>query len=246
MEMKLAVVTGGGQGIGKAISAELVAGGFFVIIADIDEKTARKTVADLGEAKSRFIRCDVAHEAEVAHFFSEIAGIKSPLEVVVNNAGIIRDKPIWKMQCEDFDAVLGVNLRGTWLMCREAARVMRRNNYGRIINIASRAWLGNFGQTNYSASKAGIVGLSRSLALELAKNNITVNVVAPGLIATPMTLNLPENVQEQLIAAQPTKEMGSVEDIAAMVSFLASRRAGFITGQVHHIDGGKSIGARVA
>ncbi len=246
MSTKLAIVTGGGQGIGRAIAAGLVAEGFFVVIADIDAGKARQAVAELGETKSAFIRCNIAEENDVAQFFATLQDRVESLQVVVNNAGIIRDKPIWKMEAEAFDAVIGVNLRGTWLMCREAARIMRKNNYGRIINIASRAWLGNFGQTNYSASKAGIVGLTRSLALELAKNKITANVVAPGLIATPMTLNLPESVQQQLIAAQPTKEMGSVEDIAALVTFLASRKAGFITGQVLHVDGGKSIGARVA
>ncbi len=245
MKKKTAIVTGGAQGIGKAIAAGLVRNNFYVIIAEINEEAGKTAVEDLGENNSRFVACDVAKEQDVLHLFENMRENNDSLEVLVNNAGIIRDRPIWKLTVEEFDLVVQVNLRGTWLMCREAAKVFRETKYGRIINIASRAWLGNFGQTNYSASKAGVIGLSRSLALELAKYNTTVNVVAPGLIETPLTTNLPQSVQQQLIEAQPTKKMGSVEDISAMVAFLASKEAGFITGQIHHVDGGKSIGARV-
>jgi NAD(P)-dependent dehydrogenase (short-subunit alcohol dehydrogenase family) len=152
---------------------------------------------------------------------------------------------IWKMTPEEFDAVIRVNLRGTWLMCREAAMRMKVQKSGTIINITSRAWLGNMGQTNYAASKAGIVGLTRSLALELGPHNVRVNAVAPGLIDTPLARALPPDVQQKLIAAQPTRSMGQPEDVAEVVAFLASDRCRFMTGQVLYVDGGKSIGAGI-
>jgi NAD(P)-dependent dehydrogenase (short-subunit alcohol dehydrogenase family) len=165
--------------------------------------------------------------------------------VVVNNAGIIKDNVIWKMPTIDFDMVVDVNLKGTWLMCRAASHAMRSNNRGRIVNIASRAWLGNPGQSNYSASKAGVVGLTRVLALELGRYGVLVNAVAPGLIDTPLTQKLSDDVREKLIQAQPTKSMGQPEDVAHAVSFLCHPNTGFITGQTLYVDGGKSIGAGI-
>jgi NAD(P)-dependent dehydrogenase (short-subunit alcohol dehydrogenase family) len=224
-----AIVTGAARGIGRAIALRLARDDYFVIIADVDEKTGRDTVNAIGQKSSDFIPCDVGNETSVKNLYKNIRQNNGNVTVLVNNAGIIRDNVIWKMSASEFDAVIRVNLRGAWLMCREAAGIMRENRKGRIINIASRAWLGNPGQTNYSASKAGIVGLTRALALELAK----------------YTRSLPDQVQEKLIAAQPTKNMGQPEDIAETVVFLASEKAGFITGQVFHVDGGKSIGTTV-
>ena len=152
---------------------------------------------------------------------------------------------IWNMPVEDFDAVMNVNLKGTWLMCREAAKAMKQQNHGRIINISSRAWLGNKGQSNYSASKAGIIALTRVLALELGKYNVYVNAVAPGLIDTPLTQKLDKEVLQKLIDAQPAKTMGRPEDVANAVLFLASESTQFITGQTIYVDGGKSIGAGI-
>jgi len=149
------------------------------------------------------------------------------------------------MPLEDFDKVVDINLKGTWLMCKTAGTLMRNQKRGRIINIASRAWLGNRGQSNYSASKAGVVGLTRVLALELGKYGVLVNAIAPGLIDTPLTQKLPEDVQEKLIQAQPTKSMGQPEDIANAVAFLSSEKTQFITGQTIYVDGGKSIGAGI-
>ncbi len=242
---QIAIVTGAAQGIGKTIAQKLTEVGYFIVIADIDEKVGKEIAASIGQQKCSFTLCDVGNEDSVKHLYDGIQRIEGDLAVLINNAGIIHDNMIWKMSVTEFDEVIRVNLRGSWLMCREAAKIMRENRQGRIINIASRAWLGNPGQTNYSASKAGIVGLTRALALELAKYQVTVNVVAPGLIDTPLTRNLPELVREKLITAQPTKRMGKPEDIADLVSFLVSERAGFITGQVYHVDGGKSIGAGV-
>jgi NAD(P)-dependent dehydrogenase (short-subunit alcohol dehydrogenase family) len=153
---------------------------------------------------------------------------------------------IHKMPAAEFDSVINTNLKGTWLMCREAAKVMKDQKLGRIVNISSRAWLGNPGQSNYSASKAGIVGLTRVLALELGKFNVLVNAIAPGLIDTPMTRSLKEEALQKLIDAQPTKSIGKAEDIANAVSFLVSERTQFITGQVIYVDGGKSIGANLS
>jgi len=167
------------------------------------------------------------------------------LDALVNNAGIIKDNMIWKMPTEDFDAVIDINLKGTWLMCKNAASIMKNQQNGRIVNIASRAWLGNPGQSNYSASKAGVVGLTRVLALELGKHGVLVNAIAPGLIDTPLTQKLPLDVQEKLIQAQPTKSMGKPEDIANAVAFLCNEKTQFITGQTIYVDGGKSIGAGI-
>ena len=245
--MKTAIVTGGGKGIGLAIARKLASENHFVIIAELDETAAEDAVDSIGNERAIFVRCDVGNEESVRQFFATVIEKKGQddVAVLVNNAGIIRDKMIWKMSTEEFDQVLNVNLRGTWLMCREAAKIMRENRMGSIVNIASRAWLGNPGQTNYSASKAGVVGLTRALALELGRVGVNVNAVAPGLIDTPLTQKLPTDVLEKLINAQPTRTMGSPQDIADMVAFLSSGKAKFITGQVFHVDGGKSIGAGV-
>ncbi|MBK7247002.1 MAG: SDR family oxidoreductase [Flavobacteriales bacterium] len=149
------------------------------------------------------------------------------------------------MTLEDFQAVLDVNLQGTWLMCREAAIRMRHQKSGAIVNISSRAWLGNPGQSNYAASKAGVVALTRVLALELGPSNVRVNAVAPGLIDTPLTQSLEPEVLQRLIAAQPTRTMGQPVDVAHTVAFLLSDKARFITGQTLYVDGGKSIGAGI-
>lgn len=239
----MAIITGAGQGIGKAIAHRLAADGYFVVLVDVDKTSGDNAVVEIGWEKAAFYRADISDEKQVIDLFQSIEKNYGRLDVLVNNAGIIRDNMIWNMDAADFDQVINVNLKGTWLMCREAARKMKEQNSGRIINISSRAWMGNRGQTNYAASKAGVVGLTRSLALELGKYNVAVNAVAPGLIDTPLTEKIKKEALDKLIEAQPTKTMGRPEDVANMVSFLASEKTNFITGQTLYVDGGKSIGA---
>lgn len=243
MGKRIALVTGAGKGIGKAITKKLIEENYFVIALDIDEKNGKRLIAEFGKNKLCFAKADICKEKTVLSLFEKIIKDYKKIDVLVNNAGIIRDNMIWNMTVEDFDMVMNINLRGTWLMCREAAKIMKKQNEGRIVNIASRAWLGNRGQSNYSASKAGIVALTRVLALELGKHNVLVNAVAPGLIDTPLTQKLEKDVLQKLIEAQPTKSMGKPEDVANMVAFLASEKTQFITGQTIYVDGGKSIGA---
>ena len=243
MGKRIALVTGAGKGIGKAITKKLIEENYFVIALDIDEKNGKRLIAEFGKNKLCFAKADICKEKTVLSLFEKIIKDYKKIDVLVNNAGIIRDNMIWNMTVEDFDMVMNINLRGTWLMCREAAKIMKKQNDGRIVNIASRAWLGNRGQSNYSASKAGIVALTRVLALELGKHNVLVNAVAPGLIDTPLSQKLEKDVLQKLIEAQPTKSMGKPEDVANMVAFLASEKTQFITGQTIYVDGGKSIGA---
>lgn len=242
---KTAVVTGAAKGIGKAITERLVSENYFVIAIDTDSKNGEKLETEYGVENVSFINADICDESKVIDVFEQILSKYKTLDVLVNNAGIIRDNMIWNMPSTDFDAVVNINLKGTWLMCRQAASIMKEQKSGRIVNIASRAWLGNRGQSNYSASKAGIVGLTRVLALELGKYNVLVNAIAPGLINTPLTQKLEKDVLQKLIDAQPTRTMGNPEDIANVVAFLADENTKFITGQTIYVDGGKSIGAGV-
>src|ERR1035437_3035848 len=240
---KIALVTGAAKGIGKAIVERFVNDNYFVVAVDVDSENGNKLITEYGKEKVVFIKADICSETDVKALFEKVKTDYSRIDVLVNNAGIIRDNMIWNMPVEDFDLVVNVNLKGTWLLCREAAKQMKVQNYGRIVNIASRAWLGNRGQSNYSASKAGVVAMTRVLALELGKYNVCVNAVAPGLIDTPLTQKLEKDVIQKLIDAQPTRTMGKPADVANAVAFLASDATQFITGQTIYVDGGKSIGA---
>ncbi|NOZ03526.1 MAG: SDR family oxidoreductase [FCB group bacterium] len=241
-ENKIAVVTGGVRGIGAAIVRRFLTEGAVVHVLDLNQPGPD----EFGAGDSVIFHSgDVSDGQQVDTFFKDVIRDHGRVDILVNNAGIVRDHVIWKMSERDFDDVIAVNLKGAWLMCRAAAPLLRKQNSGRIVNIASRAWLGNFGQSNYSASKGGLISLTRVLALELARYNVTVNAVAPGLIDTPLTRGLGETIFQKLVAAQPGKKPGTVDDVAAAVLFLASDEARFINGQVLHVDGGKSIGATV-
>ena len=242
MDKQIALITGASKGIGMSIATRMVNDGYFSILTDIEN--GESLANELGES-ARFISCDISKEDQVSSLFETIINEFGGIDVLVNNAGVIKDNVIWKMSLEDFDYVIDINLKGTWLMCRAAGALMREQKKGRIINITSRAWLGNIGQSNYSASKAGIVGLTRVLALELGKYGVFVNAIAPGLIDTPLTQKLPEDIINKLIQAQPTKTMGKPKDIANVVSFLSNQNTKFITGQTIYVDGGKSIGAGI-
>ncbi len=243
MNKPVAVITGAARGIGAAITKRLIADGFFAIAVDLDEEAGRQFAAQFSSQECLFSTADISDSALVKQLMSDVIQKYHRLDVLVNNAGIIRDHFITNMSEEDFDLVIKINLKGTWLMCREAAQIMKEQQAGRIINISSRAWLGNAGQSNYAASKAGVVALTKVLALELAKFHVSVNAVAPGLIDTELTKKLRPEVLEKLIQAQPTRSMGYPEDVAHVVAFLASEKTQFITGQVLYVDGGKSIGA---
>ena len=239
---KIALVTGGISGIGAAIVSRFLDEGAIVHILD-------KNIPDSFESKTNerltAFSGDVTSNKDVKSFISDVIATSNQIDIVINNAGIIRDNVIWKMDDKDFDAVISVNLKGPWLICREVSPILRAQNSGRIVNISSLSWLGNAGQSNYSASKGGLVSMTRVLALELGKNNITVNAVAPGLIDTPMTRSLDPEIYKIIEKSIPSKKAGKPEDIAHTVAFLSSDEARFINGQVIHVDGGNSIGANV-
>ena len=236
---KSVIVTGGARGIGYTMACRFLQLGARVFVLD------RDFPSDLAKDNGNLVAFNgsVSSSSDVERFMGAVLEQSGRVDILVNNAGILRDNVIWRMSEADFDAVIDVNLKGAWLMCKAAAQPMREQKFGRIINIASRAWLGNFGQSNYAASKGGLISLTRVLALELARSNVTVNAVAPGLIDTPMTQALPQDTYQALVNAQPGKCAGTAKDVAAAVCFLASEEAGFITGQTLYVDGGKSIGA---
>ena len=242
MEGRVALVTGASRGIGRAIALKLAALGARVTVnyrsgeAAADEVVEAITSAG-GEARA--FRADVSDEEAATSLVKSVVATYGQLDILVNNAGITRDNIMARMKADDFDAVLATNLRSCWLMCRAALRVMMRARYGRIVNISSvTALMGNAGQSNYAASKAGIIGMSKSLAREIASRGITVNVVAPGFIATDMTAELSEDLLETARAHIPLGRMGQPSEVAAAVAFLASDEAKYITGQTLNVDGG--------
>ncbi|HUO77136.1 MAG TPA: 3-oxoacyl-[acyl-carrier-protein] reductase [Thermodesulfovibrionales bacterium] len=238
---QVALVTGSARGIGRAIAEALARKGVALAIADVNLDEAKATSADLAKngVKTMALRIDVSNSREVITAFQEILKEFGRLDILVNNAGITRDSLLLRMKEEDWDAVIDVNLKGVFLCAKEAVKVMAKQRYGRIVNIASVvAFMGNPGQANYSASKAGIVGLTKTLAKEYASRGITANAVAPGFITTAMTDALPDNVKEEMKKAIPMARFGTIEDVANAVVFLASPSSGYITGQVIHVNGG--------
>jgi len=238
---RVAIVTGASRGIGKSISLALAAGGAKIVAVDIDLAATEAMVAELKALGTEAIAVqgNVTLAADAEKMVQAAVEAFGRVDILVNNAGITRDALLLRMKDEDWDAVLNVNLKGAFLCSRAAAKVMSKQRYGRIINIASVVGqMGNAGQANYCASKAGLMGLTRSNARELARRNITVNAVAPGFIATDMTDALPEKTREELAAQIPLERLGSAEDIAHAVIFLAQEKSGYITGQVLAVNGG--------
>ena len=238
---KIALVTGAGQGIGASIATEMGRLGAAVAVVDIDLENAERTAASIREAggQAQAFAANVADAGQVKSLFASVTEHFGGLDILINNAGITRDGLLIRMRDEDWDDVLNVNLKGAFLCIREAARIMSKKKYGRIVNISSVvALMGNAGQANYCASKAGLIGLTRSCARELARRQITVNAVAPGFIETAMTKDLPEKVRDGLLAMIPLERLGQPEDVMRSVVFLAGEGAGYITGQVLEVNGG--------
>ena len=250
---KVALITGGANGIGRATARYFSGEGAKVVIADLDQEGLEATCRDVVEAGGVAVTVvgNVALREEVQHMVDTALNEFGQLDILINNAGITRDAlttrvkngDVKLMSDEQWDAVLNVNLKGAWLCSQLAALPMMRQKSGRIVNTASVAALGNVGQANYAASKAGIMGLTRTLAKEWARYNIAVNCVAPGGVKTQMTAAIPEKIMEDLLHEIPYRRLAEPEEIAAVHAFLASDLASYVTGQIIFVDGGLKIGA---
>lgn len=243
-EKRVAIVTGSGRGLGAATALRLAREGANLVINDIDAAGA-KAVADQVRALGREA-LESTHDVsdhEAAHALVEETQSKlGRVDILVNNAGITRDSMLHKLAEDKWDEVIRVNLKGPFNMGQACAKAMMERKYGKILNLASVAYLGNIGQTNYSASKAGVVGMTSTWALELARHGINVNAIAPGFIDSVMTQKVPAEIKEKLLQRVPLKRMGQPEEIAQLIAFLVSDDASYITGQCIHIDGGLSVG----
>ena len=236
LESKIAVITGGGRGIGKATAQLFTNEGATVVIAEFDEVSGQSTANELG---AHFIKTDISNEESVNALFNFVSSEFGQLDILVNNAGILADSTLKKLDPDSFDAVINVNLRGVYLCGRAAADIMIEQGSGVILNASSVvAHHGNFGQTNYVASKAGVIGITKVWARELGKDGIRVNAVAPGFIQTNMTAGMPEKVVDMMGEKVPLKRWGQPEDVASAYTFLASDEASYITGAVLNVDGG--------
>ena len=242
---KTAVVTGGSRGLGRAVCLELAKGGANVVFCYAGNEAAAKETTAACEAlgaKALAVQCDVAKADEVKALMDAAVKEFGRIDILVNNAGITRDGLLMMMKEEDFDAVIAANLKGTFLCMKAVSRIMMKQRYGRIVNLSSVVGLrGNAGQVNYAASKAGVVGMTKSLAKELASRGVTVNAVAPGFIATDMTAAMTDAAKEATLASIPLQRLGAPEDVAHAVAFLASDEAAYITGQVLCVDGGMAM-----
>lgn len=238
---KTAIVTGSGRGIGRAVAERFAELGANVVITDLDQTGVEKVAAGIG-AKAIGVACNVVDAAQIEHLFKRAIAEYGRVDIVVNNAGVTRDGLLVRMKEGDWDTVLDINLKGAFLVSKAAARIMMKQRSGRIVNIASVVGLiGNAGQTNYSASKAGLVGLTMAVAKELASRGVTVNAVAPGFIETDMTAAIPQAARMQLLGKVALGRPGTPQDVADAVVFLASDEASYITGQVLAVDGGLVI-----
>jgi 3-oxoacyl-(acyl-carrier-protein) reductase len=242
---RVAIVTGSGRGLGAATALRLARDGADVAINDLNSENAKSVASEVEKlGRKTFVSThDVSDYAKAGEFVAEVKKILGRVDILVNNAGITRDSMLHKLTEEKWDEVIRVNLKGPFNMGQACAKVMMEQKYGKILNLASVAWLGNVGQTNYSASKAGVVGMTRTWALELSRYGINVNAIAPGLIDSVLTQQIPPEVKEKFIQRIPLKRIGQPEDIANLIAFLVSDQASYITGQCIQIDGGLTTGA---
>jgi 3-oxoacyl-[acyl-carrier protein] reductase len=242
---KVAIITGGARGIGKKISQTFLKEGASVYIFDVNEEEGARTVGELQPAydgKVNFFKVDITDEKSVEQSIEKIIEAEGRIDILVNNAGITRDNLILRMSLEDWKKVIDINLTGAFICSKHTVKYMVKNRSGKIINISSIVGVhGNAGQSNYSSSKAGIIGLTKTLARELAGRNILVNAIAPGYIETEMTEKLSDKIKEKLMEQIPTGRLGSVDDVAKTALFLASDDSNYITGTVINLDGGMGI-----
>ena len=242
LDDRVAIITGSGRGIGRAIALELARQGAVIVINDVGDAAPAQQVCqeilDKG-GRSQVVLADISQSAEASHLVDSVLTAYGRVDILVNNAGITRDQLILRMSDDDWDRVLSINLKGAFLCIKSALRPMLKQRWGRIINIASIAGVvGNPGQANYSAAKAGLIGLTKTVAREVASRGITVNAVAPGAIDTAMLQSLSQNVRQEMVKQIPVGRLGTPEDVAHMVAFIASEATSYITGQVFHVDGG--------
>lgn len=239
---KVALITGGNGGIGKAISIKLAKQGYDIAInyySDYEGALETKTICEKYKVNVMLYKCDVSNFDEVENMMRNIVEQMGRIDVLVNNSGVTKDTLILRMKESDFDRVIDINLKGCFNCIKHIAKIMMKQKFGVIVNISSVVGLvGNVGQVNYSASKSGILGITKSVAKELVSLNVRCNAIAPGFIETDMTENLPETVKEDILKSIPMKKMGNPEDVANVVSFLVSDESKYVTGQVINVDGG--------
>lgn len=244
LDKRIAVITGSGRGLGAAMAMRMANEGADIVVNDLNLENAKQVAAEIEKLGRRALISghDVSSTEQANALVAETVAKFGRVDILVNNAGITRDSMLHKLSEEKWDEVIRVNLKGPFNMGQACAKVMMTQNYGKIVNLASIAWLGNVGQTNYSASKAGVVGMTRTWALELSRYQINVNAIAPGLIDTQMTQAIPQEVKDKFLQKIPLKRIGKTDDIAALVTFLSSDEANYITGQCIQIDGGLTCG----
>ena len=242
LQDKVAIVTGAANGLGLATTHLFVAEGAKVIAVDIDRERLREETASLGDSVLA-LQCDITNPESVQQMMNQTLEAHQQIDILVHYAGITRDGMHWKMNLDAWDAVIRVNLTGTFLVAQAVSKVMRTQQAGSIVLTASRSHLGNIGQANYSASKGGVVSLARTMALELGRSNVRVNALSPGFIETRMTRAVPDKIRDKAIRATPLHRTGEPEEVARAALFLASEEASFITGQVLAIDGGRTVGS---